>query len=607
LKEEQRPTVTFNYSEKMIDAVVGAEVSNRQEVRYAPRTIEDAPLAELWTNAAKWVRDECNAEDEETDAFRDALICGLGWTETRISYDEDPDGRIYIERRDPFEMYPDPAAMKPGIVDRRYHFRVWWADKDETKKTWPDADTFPDITEMSPGIDTIRVGHRYEDDEMDDHDQHKDQVQIRFYECVERESYYRVQSPQGLIELDTKTFNEFHKQFDDAGITYIKQYRNVYYRAFFAGDKLLKATKSPIQTGFTIQAITAKRDRNKNTWYGITRVMKDPQRWANKWLSQILHIINSNAKGGLLAEINAFVDPTKAQDEWAKPNSITLLKEGAIGKVQPKQATPYPQGLDRLMEFALSSLPMVTGINLEALGLANREQASILETQRKQAAYGLLSPLFDALRRYRKNQGRVLLTFIHEFISDGRLVRIGGPESQQYLPLTKQPGAPVYDIIVDQSPNAPDAKTKTWDALTQILPAMMKAGLPIPPDLLDYTPLPSALSAKWKAYIAQQSQQKIPPQLQQQMQQMQQQLQQLAQENQQLKADQSAEQQTLVQKAQLASRDQDFKEQLALREFQLKAVESEREFALEQRKTQQQLELAERKNQADIEIKAMSV
>ena len=34
LKDEERPTVTFNYSEKMIDAVVGAEVNNRQEVIY---------------------------------------------------------------------------------------------------------------------------------------------------------------------------------------------------------------------------------------------------------------------------------------------------------------------------------------------------------------------------------------------------------------------------------------------------------------------------------------------------------------------------------------------------------------------------------------------
>ena len=78
LKEQKRPPITFNYSEKMIDAVVGAEVSNRQEVTYKPREPTDSALSELWTNASKWVRDEGNVDDEETDAFRDCLICGMG-------------------------------------------------------------------------------------------------------------------------------------------------------------------------------------------------------------------------------------------------------------------------------------------------------------------------------------------------------------------------------------------------------------------------------------------------------------------------------------------------------------------------------------------------
>src|SRR5881409_3453837 len=60
LEEQKRPPITFNYSEKMIDAVIGAEVSNRQEVTYKPRDKTDAATAELWNNAAKWVRDECD-------------------------------------------------------------------------------------------------------------------------------------------------------------------------------------------------------------------------------------------------------------------------------------------------------------------------------------------------------------------------------------------------------------------------------------------------------------------------------------------------------------------------------------------------------------------
>jgi hypothetical protein len=533
LKEQKRPPITFNYSEKMIDAVVGAEVSNRQEITYAPREMSDGPLAELWTNAGKWVRDSANIDDEETEAFRDCLICGMGWTYTRMTYVEDLDGMIDDDRVDPLEMYPDPSASKPCLIDRRYSFRTWWVDERVAKRQWPDVIAFAEEAEAAAGVDFIRRGHRYEGEAVDDPEMHKGQVQIRHYECVEQEAVYRVAAENSIMEVPASDFARLRADLDSKGIKYVKQFRNVYYQAYFAGDTLLEGDKSPCQVGFVYQCITGKRDRNRNTWYGLTRVMKDPQRWANKWLSQILHIVNSNAKGGLLAEVGAFVDPQRAQDEWSMPESITLLKEGGLGKVQQKQMTTYPSGLDRLMEFALSSLPQVTGINLEALGLAAREQANVLEQSRKQAAYGLLAPVFDALRRYRKHQGRILLDFIHNYISDGRLIRIGGPESQQFIPLTKAPDAPRYDIIVDQSPNAPDVKEKTWGVLQQILPAMMRAGLPVPPDLLDYTPLPTALTLKWKQFSQQQH--VDPAKIQQMQQQAQQQMQQLAQENQQLK------------------------------------------------------------------------
>lgn len=594
LEAEDRVAVTFNYSEKMIDAVVGAEVSNRQETRYEPRGVEDSGLADLWNAAASWVRDECNAEDEESDAFRDSLICGMGWTYWHLDTGSDPDGMPVKERVDPLEMYSDPAASRPGLPERRYHFRLMWVPNTEVRDRWPNA--IPAIEDDDANRAVIQHGNRYNEETHDDErDRHKDQTQLRFYECVEYEPFYRVANGDEIVELSPDDFSANRDKIEKANLRYIKQKRRVYYYAWFSGETLLEMDKSPCQEGFCYQVITCKRDRNRNTWYGLTRVMKDPQRWANKWLSQILHIINSNAKGGIMAEIGAFVDPQRAQEEWAQADSVTLMNEGAISgkKVMPKQQAPYPSGLDKLMSFALESLPMVTGINLEALGLANREQAGVLESQRKQAAYGLLSPMFNALRHYRKEDGRVLLYFITNYISDGRLVRVGGPENAQYLPLTKQANAPRYDIIVDQSPNAPDTKQKTWEALVEIIPAMLKAGVPIPPDVLDFTPLPTSLAMKWKQFIGQQ---------QQMNQEMQQQMQQLQEENNQLKQDQQVKMQELQFEQQKAAVEIQMEQQQMAAKIQMEREAHEQKMALEMQKAQAQFELESFKQDREFEL-----
>jgi hypothetical protein len=632
LISEDRPALTFNYSEKMVDAVIGAEVNNRQEVVFRPRGMEDAGGAEAYTEAARWARELSNAEHEESDALRDMLTCGVGWVETRVDHTIDPDGRIVIERIDPLEMDWDRAATRPGLVDRRWQCRTWWADLSAAQRAWPKFDftqtgTGRDDAYRNAGVTLHREGRAYSRGDkaaVDEDIDRSDQVLIRHYQTYSIEPYYRVAAGEQLIELDEPAFKRVRKQLDAEGIQYARQNKRVYYRAFFCGDALLDGGPSPCQDGFTFTPITGKRDRNSISWYGLTRVMKDPQRWANKWLSQAVYILNANAKGGLLAETDAFVDPRKAEAEWARPDSITLLQSGGLEKVKEKVPAPYPAGFDRLMSFALESLPMVTGINLEALGLANREQAGVLESQRKQAAYGILAPYFDSMRLYRREQGRTLLYYLRHYIADGRWIRLLGDAAKPAIQLNKLPDNIAFDIIVDQAPTAPDVKQRTWESLIQLVPALLKAGVPIPPDILDYTPLPVQLAQSWKQYV-QQAQGQASPEQQQKMQEEQQKL---TEENHQLKMQLRDKSQELQLKAaeteaELSLKEKELQAKLAMQQAEmtgqlqlkqrelemqtaLSSFEAETTAGLEREKTTKQLSLQEDKVKGERKIKAMS-
>ena len=124
LRDQMRPEITFNRIAPTAEAILGIEIGNRRAVRYIPRSAGDAKPDEILTAAAEWARDGADAEDEETDAFFDVIVCGMGWVDTRIDYENDPEGKIVAERIDPLEMVWDGAARKRNLGDARRTWRV---------------------------------------------------------------------------------------------------------------------------------------------------------------------------------------------------------------------------------------------------------------------------------------------------------------------------------------------------------------------------------------------------------------------------------------------------------------------------------------------------
>lgn len=543
LEENGRPIITFNRVGPYIDAVSGNEINSRHTIKYLPRTMGDAHVNEVYTAAVKWVRDNCNAEDEESDSFVDVLACGMGWIETAMEYDQEPDGKIVMNRVDPSQMFWDPSAKKRNLEDRRWQSRSEWMSKEEIEAKWPEKEISPgqhpwldDPEESGAEPHNATFAFLYRRDQTG-YDERTNKYRVIHYQWWEHEGVHRAVDPENgqistFSESRWETLKKARPEADN--LKSVRQKRRVYHQAFVCADTVLE--KSVLKCrGFTFKSITGKRNKVENTWYGLVENMKDPQRWANKFFSQILHIINSNAKGGLMAETGAFIDPKKAEEAWADPNAVILLKNGGLAKVKERTAATYPQGLDKLMGFSIGSIPAVAGINLETMGMVDREQAGVLEQERKKATFTILAPFFDSLRRYRKEQGRLLFHFINEYISDGRLIRIKNDQGEQWVPLERQDDSLEYDIIVEEAPTSPNQKQEVWATMGTLIPPLLKAGMPLPPDFFDYSPLPTELAQKMKASISG----KLPPQVEQNIQKMQQELQKLAQENQSLKQDMS--------------------------------------------------------------------
>ena len=521
LKDQMRPIITFNRIAPVLDSVGGIEVSNRQEVRYLPRTEGDVKADEILSAAADWFRDQCDAEDEESDAFMDVLTCGMGWTETRLDFEEDQEGAPVIDRTDPLEMFWDPNARKRNIDDARFVFRVRRIPKEDALALIPGSDETELDAAWALGADSSPDGESQEEARFyrengvggtGEYSSEKDLVTIVECQWWERESVHQFADPMTgeIAELDDKSFKVFAKRAGEMGMEKprsVTMSRRKYYRAYLGAELLLKE-ESPFQGHFSYKCITGKRDRNSGTYFGLVRQMKDPQRWANKWLSQTLHIMNTSAKGGIIVEDGIAEDMRAFEATYARPDAITKVKQGALSgpqgeKFRPKPGGQFPAGYFNLMEFAISSVRDATGVNLELLGMADRQQAGVLEAQRKRSAMAILANLFDGLRRYRKSQGRLLMQIITEHLSDNRLVRVVGEEGAQYVPLIRRPDVATYDVIVDDAPASPHQRDMTWQMLQQMLPMVQDQMTPeLWSVILKASPLPSAITEKIQQIIS---------------------------------------------------------------------------------------------------------
>lgn len=518
LREESRPCVTFNVSDKYADVLVGLQINNRQDIRFFPREPGDAQVSELMTGAVQWGRDLCDASDDETDAFLDAMWTGMGCMEGYLDKDLEASGVPACQRVDNMEIYPDPSARKRNFADARYIIRLKEMEHEEYEDLFGAAYESTDDEFEAPADDDgdLQIIERPQDYNSEPGSRgllKRKKCVVADYQYWKREKRYILTHPKlGQKELTEQEYTAYQPLLDRAkqnGQRFALQVirRKVYYRAWISKGKIATGENgfglSPYQGGFTYHMITGKRDRNKNTWYGVGRAILEPQKWLNKFFSTILYAMMTNAKGGLMAEEDAFKDPRKAESEWADPSAITFLKRGALveGKVQPKPPAQYPQGLDRLMEFTLQSLPQVSGMNVELMGLTNKVQTGVVEAQRKQGAMSIIAWAFDAMRRYYRSIGRQLARYVVDYVPEGTLVLINGEISKQYVPVIKQQLSLNFDVIVDEAPTSVNQQERVWAVLEGMIPQLLQAGIPVPPQVLDFAPLPEDLKSAWKKHL----------------------------------------------------------------------------------------------------------
>lgn len=519
LESQGRPPVTFNSIEKLIQGIVGTEINNRLQPFFSAREKNDTAIAQAMQEVGNWARDN-NVEEEDTEAFEHAVICGMGWTNTTMEYDSDPDGKLTVVNMDPLRFVWDAKSKRPGLMDSRFRGYVQTMTEDDFDIMFPDNEGEGENSVFGE-VDFRRMegsGAKSTDDynnpsvnEGEEQAQEGD-VQVYQHQFFVHEPIYKVRNSQGEIkELDQDEFTELKKNAkakgnvmismadppQENGIPFRKDVEKIYYNAFFTGDKLLDLDVSSWRKGFTFQCITGRRDHMKGTYYGLVKPMMDPQRWANKFFSQTIHNYNTAIKSRLWAEEGAVENIDELSEKIAGPD-IVVFNDGAIaGKkiMQPQQIT-FDPGLFNMFQFAFNIGPAVTGMSDEFIGIAGRDQPIGLEQTRKLATMSVMAKIFSSYRLYKKNSGALLVNYMQEFFTIATMTRVVSDVLKPVVPLIKKIDNWKFDVHVDAAPLSPSTKATVFSVMKdflQFMPTEMQS-LYLP-EFIRNSPLPAKLAS----------------------------------------------------------------------------------------------------------------
>ena len=132
LESQQRPALTINRILPTVNVVWGNLIQNRTELRLQALRRGTKEIANLGSALLKHAMDCCQGYDAGSDAFRDGLITGKGWTTADHIFDRDPlTGELVVEAPNPLFVYEDPRNTDYDINKGEFVFRerFWTANK----------------------------------------------------------------------------------------------------------------------------------------------------------------------------------------------------------------------------------------------------------------------------------------------------------------------------------------------------------------------------------------------------------------------------------------------------------------------------------------------
>jgi len=512
LKEKKLPMLNINLIKKNVDTIIGLQRQNRTSLRLLPIDKEDELLADILTPVLQWNMSQKMSEFAISDAYKDAVIGGLGWLDCHLSYNDDLiSGDIIVKHESPFNIFIDPYIRTRDLEDCDYIIRRKLVSRDKLKAMYPDFKK--DIENIN--FEKLDSNSK---DILSPHDRKQKLYVTEFWyrENEKRQVIINTQNPEDqiiwredigklkAILAQSQTLTSIEKTTSEIKLAIIIQ-----------DDLIIYNGPSPYSHKYyPLIPVFGFWDISYDTWedkcQGIVDVLKDPQREKNKRRSNIMYAINTMPFAGWLAEKGAVDDVNVLKNAGGMAKYIEVNSNRRLEQIQPPQ---MPAGLFQLEQMFSNDIREV-GMNPDLLGMIGKTQDSgkTIQLRQMQGIAGI-TELTDNLSYSTRHLAIVQTDYILNNYTPDKMQRIIGAGLEVPPDINDRKDSFRYDVHVDEVSQSPTHRFQTF---TQLMEAQ-QYGIPIPLEsLVEYMDLPSEEKAKIIQNYQNQMQQQQAMQMQEQ-------------------------------------------------------------------------------------------
>lgn len=437
LEAEGRPVLTINEILKVVNAFLGKQSKQRADIVFKPARDGTTATAQALTHLVEQILDANKYEFLEKEVFEDGIVVDRGYFDFRMDFADNIMGDIKAFVHDSFEVMPDSDAKSydpegwNSVITTRWmtlddveaHYGK--KKRDEVEAGATSASTF--------GEDSIRFeGTRTFGDEefsLQQTSYNDADRTIRSVRVVERQ--YRKLSPLSYFvdnavgdmkripdDLDPKTAEQIAKK---AGLSIIKRVGKRIRWTTTVDNIVLHDSWSPYRS-FTIIPYFPFFRKGKAS--GVVRQLISPQEQFNKVESQMLHIVNTTANSGWIADEGSLTNMTteELEERGAETGIIMIVKKGSE-RPEKITANQVPTGLDRLASRAQANVAGIAGVE-GLVGAPSREVSGVALNSIEAVGQIQIDVPFDSLKRTRGLVAAKVLELIQDFYTETRVLRV---------------------------------------------------------------------------------------------------------------------------------------------------------------------------------------